>query len=84
MKGIWLTVAEFATALVNNGIGNHKAALIPARRAADQPDLALSAAATVELVEAAARCGEMHNRDRLPCTAWQNGHCQWHRLGAWS
>jgi DNA-binding CsgD family transcriptional regulator len=58
-EGYWLTIAEFATALLNNGIGNHTAALAPARRAADQPDLSTPPAATVELVEAAARCGEL-------------------------
>jgi hypothetical protein len=58
-EGYWLTGAEFATALLNNGISNHTAALASARRAAEQPDLATPAAATVELIEAAARCGEL-------------------------
>ncbi|MGY4650275.1 DNA-binding CsgD family transcriptional regulator [Mycobacterium sp. URHB0021] len=56
-EGFWLTVADFAQALLNNGIGNSKAALILARRAADQPDLVTPVKAAVELVEAAARCG---------------------------
>ncbi len=56
-EGSWLTVAEYAGALVNNGIGNHSAALILAQRAAEQSDLATPVRAAVELVEAAARCG---------------------------
>jgi DNA-binding CsgD family transcriptional regulator len=58
-EGYWLTFAEFAGALLNNGIGDHQAALGLARRAADQPDLVMSVAAAVELVEAAARSGEV-------------------------
>ena len=58
-EGYWLTFAEFAGALLNNGIGDHQAALSLARRAADQPDLIMSVVAAVELVEAAARCGEV-------------------------
>ena len=56
-EGSWLTVAEYAGALLNNGIGNHAAALALAQRAAEQPDLATPPRAAVELVEAAARCG---------------------------
>ncbi|WP_457147265.1 AAA family ATPase [Mycobacterium sp. URHB0021] len=58
-EGSWLTVAEYAGALVNNGIGDHAAALVLAQRAADQRDLATPVRAAVELVEAAARCGAM-------------------------
>jgi DNA-binding CsgD family transcriptional regulator len=56
-EGIWLSVAEWSDAVLNNGIGNHQAALTPALRAAEQPDLALSAWSTIELIEAAARSG---------------------------
>ena len=56
-EGIWLSVAEWAEAILNNGIGNYQAALAPALRAAEQPDLALSAWSTIELIEAAARSG---------------------------
>jgi DNA-binding CsgD family transcriptional regulator len=56
-EGIWLSVAEFAEALLNNGIGDHRAALPPIQRAAAQADIALSAWASVELVEAAVRSG---------------------------
>ena len=56
-EGIWLSVAEWAEAVLNNGIGNYRAALTPALRAAEQPDLALSAWSTIELIEAAARSG---------------------------
>jgi DNA-binding CsgD family transcriptional regulator/tetratricopeptide (TPR) repeat protein len=56
-EGMWLSVAEFSEALLNNGIGDHRAALAPAQRAAAQTDIALSAWTSVELVEAAARSG---------------------------
>ena len=56
-EGIWLTNAEFSDAVLNNGIGNHQAALTAAKRAAEQTDLALSAWSAVELVEAAVRSG---------------------------
>ncbi len=56
-EGMWLSVAEWAEAIINNGIGDHQAALAPAQRAAEQPDIALSAWSTIELIEAAARSG---------------------------
>jgi DNA-binding CsgD family transcriptional regulator len=56
-EGFWLTFADFAGALLNNGIGNHTAALILAQRAAEQSDLITPVRAVVELVEAAVRCG---------------------------
>jgi DNA-binding CsgD family transcriptional regulator len=56
-EGMWLSVAEWAEAVLNNGIGNYQAALAPALRAAEQRDLALSAWCTIELIEAAARSG---------------------------
>ena len=56
-EGMWLSVAEWAEAVLNNGIGNYQAAMTPALCAAKQPDLALSAWSTIELIEAAARSG---------------------------
>ena len=56
-EGMWLSVAEWAEAILNNGVGNYEAALAPAQRAAEQPDLALSAWSALEVIEAAARSG---------------------------
>jgi DNA-binding CsgD family transcriptional regulator len=56
-EGYWLSATDYAEAVLNNGIGNYQAALAPAQRAAEHPDLATSAWAAVELVEAAARSG---------------------------
>ena len=56
-EGMWLSVAEFAEAVLNNGTGDHRTALPPAQRAAEQTDIALSAWAAIELVEAAVRSG---------------------------
>jgi DNA-binding CsgD family transcriptional regulator len=58
-EGIGLTVAEWADAVLNNGIGDYKTAMAAARRAAEHPtDLGASPFCWVELVEAAVRCGE--------------------------
>jgi len=56
-EGMWLSVAEWAEAILDNGVGDHQAALTPALRTAQQPDLALSAWSALELIEAAARSG---------------------------
>ncbi|WP_256714808.1 ATP-binding protein [Mycobacterium colombiense] len=57
-EGIGLTVAEHAEAVLNNGIGNYKVAMVAARRAVEhQTDLGTSLWCRVELVEAAVRCG---------------------------
>lgn len=56
-EGIWLSAAEFSDAVLNNGLGDYKKAMTAAGRAAEHTDLALSAWATVELIEAAARSG---------------------------
>jgi DNA-binding CsgD family transcriptional regulator len=56
-EGMWLSVAEWAEAVLNNGIGRYQAALTPALHAAEQPDLALSSWCTIELIEAAALGG---------------------------
>jgi DNA-binding CsgD family transcriptional regulator len=56
-EGIGLTVGEHAEALLNNGIGNYKAATVAAQRAVQhQTDLGTSAWCLAELVEAAVRC----------------------------
>lgn len=56
-EGIWLTAAEFADAVLNNGMGNYPAALASAQRATRHADLGLSTWAAVELIEAAVRSG---------------------------
>lgn len=57
-EGIGLTIAEWAQALLNNGIGDYQTAMAAAQRAADHPaDIGVSGWATVELVEAAVRSG---------------------------
>lgn len=54
-EGIWLTAAEFAEAVLNNGLGDYPAALSAAWRGAQHGDLGLSTWAIVELIEAAVR-----------------------------
>jgi DNA-binding CsgD family transcriptional regulator len=57
-EGIGLTVGEHAEAVLNNGIGNYKVAMVAAQRAVEhQTDLGTSPWCLVELIEAAVRCG---------------------------
>ena len=57
-EGVGLTIADWAEAVLNNGLGNYGMALAAAQRAAGQPtDIGVSAWAAVELVEAAVRSG---------------------------
>jgi DNA-binding CsgD family transcriptional regulator len=82
-EGRMLTLAEYAAAVLRNGLGDHASAVEPARRAwtADEP--MLSAHALPELVEAAVRAGEpqlavtaarrLSERARLSGTDWALG-----------
>ena len=56
-EGIAITLADYATAVLNNGLGHYAAALAAAKRACAHDDLSLFGWALVELVEAAARSG---------------------------
>lgn len=56
-EGIAITLADYATAVLNNGLGHYAAALDAAQRACAHDDLSLFGWALVELVEAAARSG---------------------------
>ncbi|MCV7379179.1 AAA family ATPase [Mycobacterium alsense] len=57
-EGVGLTIAEWARAVLSNGIGDYETALAAARCAAEQlADIGVSAWAAVELVEAAVRSG---------------------------
>ncbi|WP_245642081.1 AAA family ATPase [Nonomuraea candida] len=49
---------QWATAVLNNGLADYRAALEAARQAVAHGDLGLSGLALPELVEAAVRCGE--------------------------
>jgi hypothetical protein len=58
-EGWGITAAEWASAVLYNGLGHHRKALAAAQRAAaHRDDLALRNWALAELVEAAARSGE--------------------------
>jgi DNA-binding CsgD family transcriptional regulator len=57
-EGIGITIAEWAGAVVNNGLGDYDQALSAATRATEyEPDLRMLAWPLVELVEAGARAG---------------------------
>ncbi|MEU7838687.1 AAA family ATPase [Nonomuraea sp. NPDC049129] len=57
--GGFVTIVEYATSVLHNGLGEHAAALAPARQAAGRTRLFWSAAALPELIEAAARTGRL-------------------------
>ena len=57
-EGRAIALAEYATAVLCNGLGRYKAALAAARRASEHDDLGLFGWALVELVEAAVRARE--------------------------
>jgi DNA-binding CsgD family transcriptional regulator len=52
-----ITTADFATALLSNGLGRYEAALAAAQKACERDELAVSCFVAPELVEAAVRCG---------------------------
>jgi DNA-binding CsgD family transcriptional regulator len=82
-EGRAVTLADYATAVLYNGLGGYKAALAAAERGCEHDDLGLFAWALIELVEAAARSGEpklaadgleqLAERTRLSGTDWALG-----------
>jgi DNA-binding CsgD family transcriptional regulator len=82
-EGRAVTLADYATAVLYNGLGGYKAALAAAERACEHDDLGLFAWALIELVEAATRSGEpklaadgleqLAERTRLSGTDWALG-----------
>jgi DNA-binding CsgD family transcriptional regulator len=57
-EGLAVSAAEWASAVLNNGLGRYQDALAAARRASESPaELGFSNWAVVELIEAAARTG---------------------------
>ncbi len=82
-EGCAITVAEYATAILYNGLGQYTLALEAATKAAASDDIVTSSWALSELVEAASRAGEMDiahaAADRLSeqagasGTAWARG-----------
>ena len=82
-EGRAVTLAEYATAVLYNGLGGYQAALAAAQRACQHDDLGLFAWSLIELVEAAARSREpelagvalerLSARTRLSGTDWALG-----------
>ena len=78
-----ITLAEYATAVLYNGLGRYQAALAAAQRACEHEDIGLFGWALVELVEAGARTGEpgaaaaalrqLSERTRASGTDWALG-----------
>jgi DNA-binding CsgD family transcriptional regulator len=82
-EGRAITLAEYATAVLYNGLGRYREALAAAQRASEHEDLGLFGWALIELVEAAARSREpqfgadalerLSERTRLSGTDWALG-----------
>jgi tetratricopeptide (TPR) repeat protein len=59
-EGLAISAAEWAAAVLNNGLGQYAEALTAAQRASENhPELGYANWALVELIEAAARSGEL-------------------------
>lgn len=82
-EGRAVTLAAYATAVLNNGLGNHQTALEAAQRACEHDDLDLCGWALIELVEAGSRTGQhdiaadamrrLDERTRASATDWGLG-----------
>ncbi len=82
-EGRAIGMAEYATALLHNGLGGYHAALAAAQRACQHEDLGLFGWALIELIEAAARSGRddvaaagverLEEQTRPSGTAWALG-----------
>ncbi|UBU15915.1 helix-turn-helix transcriptional regulator [Nonomuraea gerenzanensis] len=82
-EGRALGLAEYATAVLYNGLGRYDAALAAARRACQYEDLGFYGWALAELIEAAVRCGQpelaepalesLTERTRVSGTEWALG-----------
>jgi DNA-binding CsgD family transcriptional regulator len=82
-EGRAITLAEYATAVLYNGLGRYQTALDAARRASEYDALGLYGWTLIELVEAAVRSGEpgiagdaverLSERTRLSGTEWALG-----------
>ena len=71
-EGIWITVTEWAKAVLYNGLGRYDLALAAAEQGSENPDeLGLATWSLVELIEAATRTGSPSARPG-PCGAWRS------------
>ncbi len=83
VTGTAVTWAEYASAVLHNGLGNYSTAMDAAARACETDELPQSNCALPELVEAAVRSGrperaavaleELESRARVSGTAWARG-----------
>jgi DNA-binding CsgD family transcriptional regulator len=83
VEGRAVTLAEYATAVLYNGLGRYEDALAAAQRACERDDLGLFGWALIELVEAgsrsgrpavaAAALGQLDERARASTTRWALG-----------
>ena len=79
-EGRAIALAEYATAVLYNGLGRYQDSLAAAQRACEQDDLGLFGWGLIELIEAAARSG--NRRSALtPCDDSRNEHAPRARTG---
>ena len=79
-EGMGLTVIQWASAILHNGLGRYEDALTAARQASEDPHD--PPRALPELIEAATRCGVPEAGCRRPRAALEYHSGQRHRLGA--
>jgi DNA-binding CsgD family transcriptional regulator len=82
-EGRAITMVDFATAVLENGLGRYDAALAAARRACEHDEIALAGWGLVELIESAVRIGDhdvavdalgrLTNRTSVSGTEWALG-----------
>jgi DNA-binding CsgD family transcriptional regulator len=82
-EGLPITIADYAAAVLDNGLGRYEAALAAAQRACEYEDLSVFGWALIELVEAGARSGRpevaadalrrLDERTRASGTQWALG-----------
>jgi DNA-binding CsgD family transcriptional regulator len=81
--GRWISLAEYARAVLFNGLARYESALVAARRACEHMDIGLFGLCLAELIEAAHRTGErevavealeqLEERARVAGTDWALG-----------
>ena len=80
-EGFAVEVAEWAMAVLHNGLGEHAEALAAAERAYEHDGLGFGVWVLPELIEAAARSGDRRGSGDAPSSGWPSGRAPARRNG---
>ena len=81
-EGNGIAVAEWATAVLNNGVGDYQTAMTAAQRATDHPgEMRLTDLGGGRAHRGRRAQREKRNCSRGPSSARRGYQCQWHRIG---